>query len=93
MMDSSIDRRFSQCKSIHIWGLQGTASREAAKANDTEISGLGDSGLAGTDSRFPSLAGPRIQCLAATTYLCVVFMVLYVEVVDSLPVMLFGFFK
>jgi hypothetical protein len=42
-------RRFTQCKAIHIWGMEGPSAREAAKGNSTEISGLGDSGLAGTD--------------------------------------------
>lgn len=44
------DGRFTQCKAIHIWGLEGTAARQALKGNNTEISGLGDSGMAGTDS-------------------------------------------
>eukprot|EP00281_Chroomonas_sp_CCMP1168_P025192 CAMPEP_0206236318 /NCGR_PEP_ID=MMETSP0047_2-20121206/13652_1 /ASSEMBLY_ACC=CAM_ASM_000192 /TAXON_ID=195065 /ORGANISM="Chroomonas mesostigmatica_cf, Strain CCMP1168" /LENGTH=55 /DNA_ID=CAMNT_0053660647 /DNA_START=14 /DNA_END=181 /DNA_ORIENTATION=- len=47
---------FTQCKAIHIWGLEGTAGREALKGNQTEISGLGDSGMAGTDI---ALGGPR----------------------------------
>lgn len=46
--------RFTQCKAIHIWGMEGPSAREAAKGNSTEISGLGDSGLAGTDGeRWP----------------------------------------
>jgi hypothetical protein len=40
----------------HIWGLDGNASKQVLKANETEIFANGDSGLAGTDV---ALGGPR----------------------------------
>jgi hypothetical protein len=47
---------FVSLKGIHIWNVHGTAAAESLKANNTELFGNGDSGLAGTDI---ALGGPR----------------------------------
>mmetsp|Transcript_53364 Transcript_53364/g.141439 ORF Transcript_53364/g.141439 Transcript_53364/m.141439 type:complete len:135 (+) Transcript_53364:28-432(+) len=56
LMFSSLLFRFTSLKGIHIWNVHGTAAQESLKANNTEIFGNGDSGMAGTDV---ALGGPR----------------------------------
>lgn len=47
---------YQKLNNVHIWGLDGNASKQVLKANNTEIFANGDSGMAGTDV---ALGGPR----------------------------------
>jgi len=52
----SKQKMYTTLNSTHIWSMDGNASKQVLKANQTEIFANGDSGLAGTDV---ALGGPR----------------------------------